>query len=107
MYGITENFQSICGDFYEIVLDDFFNLVYYMDGFGIGTDNDQIKLLKRIHNWLKTNETALIYICTTWYWSKITGQVMTINNVTRKYDIDFHHNRIIATSSNKHNDQIN
>jgi len=106
MYGITENFQSICGDFYEIVLDDFFDLVYYMDGFGIGTDNDQIKLLKRIHHWLKPNGTALIDIYTPWYWSKTAGQVMTFNNFTRKYDFDFHHNRMLDTWTNKQNEQF-
>src|SRR5690625_6976659 len=68
-----------------------------MDGFGIGTDNDQIKLLKRIHHWLKPNGTALIDIYTPWYWSKTAGQVMTFNNFTRKYDFDFHHNRMLDT----------
>lgn len=105
-YGITGNFQSICGDFYKIDLNDTFDLIYYIDGFGIGSDMDQINLLKRIDQWLNQNGSVLIDIYTPWYWAKTAGQVMEFNHFTRRYDYDFHNNRMLDVWTNTKNESI-
>tara|TARA_B100000315_G_scaffold240344_1_gene260034 strand:- start:891 stop:1352 length:462 start_codon:yes stop_codon:yes gene_type:complete len=49
-------------DFYTIEFPDLFDVVCYFDGFGIGSDTDQRRLLKRITSWLRPNGCALIDI---------------------------------------------
>jgi len=48
------------GDFYEIELEGTFDVVCYFDGFGIGSDADQRRLLRRIAEWTKPGGCALI-----------------------------------------------
>ena len=62
-YGTPRgSIRVVQGDFYKIDLTEQFDLVTYWDGFGIGTDDDQIRLLKRISNWMKPDGRALIEI---------------------------------------------
>ena len=65
--------QGIAGDFYEIELDGRFDVVAYFDGFGIGTDDDQRRLLLRISEWLTPEGCALIDVFSPWYWA-IAGE---------------------------------
>src|SRR5699024_2669778 len=84
----TENVTSFCGSFYDIELPKTFDLILYMDGFGVGTDDDQLRLLKRIHNWLAEDGTALIDIYQPYYWKRVIGQKMAPfpdANITRVY----------------------
>ena len=53
-------------DFYEVKLDGQFDVVCYYDGFGIGEDADQRRLLKRIASWLAPDGSAMIEIGTPW-----------------------------------------
>jgi SAM-dependent methyltransferase len=79
----------IQGDFYKVELDGNFEVVTYWDGFGIGTDDDQHVLLRRIADWLTPNGCALIDINTPWYWGVTAlGQHMTFGGVARRYDFD-------------------
>jgi len=80
------------GDFNEISLHDQFDVICYLDGFGVGEDSDQIQLLNRISHWLKPNGCALIDIYSPWYWSKAAGQEMRLGNTERKYDFNFKEN---------------
>lgn len=91
------NFTPICGDFYDIEHRITYDLVYYLDGFGVGSDHDQKRLLHRINNWLKPDGCALIDIYTPWYWSKHAGQEMHFNRFSRKYDYDFIAARMLDT----------
>lgn len=88
---------SICGDFYDVVLTDTYDLVIYLDGFGIGTDHDQKHLLQRISHWLHPEGCALIDIYTPWYWSKHAGQQMHFRKFSRRYDYDFDGARMLDT----------
>ena len=38
-------------DFYEIELNEQFDVICYFDSFGIGSDADQIRLLLRVNHW--------------------------------------------------------
>lgn len=94
------NITSFCGDFYEISLEEKFDLILYLDGFGIGTDEDQLLLLKRIYNWLEDDGVALIDIYQPEYWKNVpTIEMSPLPNVTirRKYDYDEKKQRMTDT----------
>lgn len=83
------NIEFIHGNFYEVDFADRFDLVCYWDGFGVGTDDEQHKLLKRIHDWLKPDGCSLIDVYTPWYASYTAGIEVPINkDTTRRYDFD-------------------
>lgn len=87
----TENITSLIGSFYDIKLPNQYDLVLYIDGFGVGTDEDQLLLLKRIYNWLNDEGVALIDIYHPQYWQKVSGTKMTPyagSNITRVYGYD-------------------
>ena len=65
--------RSIAGDFYEVDPGGPFDVVAYFDGFGIGDDDDQRRLLHRIAGWLRVDGCALIDILTPWYFAKTAG----------------------------------
>jgi SAM-dependent methyltransferase len=65
--------RSIAGDFYEVDPEGPFDVVAYFDGFGIGDDEDQRRLLYRVGGWLAGGGCALIDILTPWYFAKTAG----------------------------------
>ena len=61
-------------DFYTLELPNRFDVVCYWDGFGIGTDADQQRLLRRIaHEWLQVDGVALIEVFNPLYWANEAG----------------------------------
>ncbi len=65
---------AVEADFYEVSLRGPFDVVCYWDGFGIGTDSDQRRLLSRIaREWLKTDGCALIDVFSPYRWVLETG----------------------------------
>lgn len=90
-----KNIHIIEGDFYEVALANPFDVVCYWDGFGIGTDADQQKLLKRIASWLRPTGFALIELFTPWYWANAAGRQMDFGNVSRRYDFDAENCRML------------
>ena len=94
----SEKVNSLCGSFYTIELQETFDVILYMDGFGIGTDNDQIILLERIYKWLKEDGIGLIDIYQPKYWRKVNGITMSPNmGVLREYGYDDQKNRMLDT----------
>ena len=62
-------------DFYEVSLSAEFDVVCYWDGFGIGSDSDQRRLLRRIATeWLKPGGCALLDVFNPYRWALETGQ---------------------------------
>lgn len=96
-YKIGSNLRVIQGDFYEVELQDRFDVICYWDGFGIGSDSDQQKLLERIDDWLAPNGTVLMDIYTPWFWHKVAGQKKQFNKIHTKYDFDADACRMIDT----------
>ncbi|MTD31864.1 class I SAM-dependent methyltransferase [Planomicrobium sp. YIM 101495] len=66
----------LCGDFYTIELPETFDAVLYLDGFGVGDDADQLRLLFRIRDWMKDDGFGLIDIYQPDYWRKVQGTQM-------------------------------
>ncbi len=97
-HGVDNVLQVIQGDFYDINLSNDFDVVCYWDGFGIGSDDDQKRLLKRISDWLLPTGIALIDSYTPWYWAKVAGQEMPIGeNSFRRYGFDAEGCRMLDT----------
>lgn len=94
------NVTALCGDFNEIDLQETFDVVLYIDGFGVGNDAEQLSLLKRIHTWLKDDGRALIDIYNPNYWRKASGQKMRpfpSDVISRVYGFDVQTNRMTDT----------
>ena len=64
----------IHGDFYTTEFDHPFNVVTYWNGFGVGTDADQRRLLTRIRTWLAPGGVALVDVFSPWRWAREAGQ---------------------------------
>lgn len=59
--GWKGSLQALEADFYTVELGGPFEVICYWDGFGVGTDGDQRRLLRRIAGeWLAPRGTALI-----------------------------------------------
>ncbi|WP_419893362.1 SAM-dependent methyltransferase [Oceanobacillus kimchii] len=87
--GVLSKITIIHENFYKTELTEHFDVVCYWDGFGIGDDQEQQVLLKRIHRWLRPGGKVLIDIYTPWYWAKISVRAMQIEKgLFRKYDFD-------------------
>lgn len=89
--------RSYCGDFYTFILRETFDVVSYFDGFGIGSDEDQLHLLQRIRNWMKQDGCALLDIYQPLYWQQVAGKEMTVGTAYRVYDYDERSHRLLDT----------
>lgn len=78
----------IADSFYTVELPEQFDVVCYWDGFGVGTDEEQHALLRRIAAWLKPSGIALIDINTPWYWAQAAGRRMMTSTFVREYGFD-------------------
>lgn len=81
----------LCRDFYKLNIQELFDCMLYIDGFGVGEDEDQLHLLKRIHNWLNKDGYALIDIYEPNYWRQIYKGERVLNDeatIFRKYDFN-------------------
>ncbi|MDW0117509.1 class I SAM-dependent methyltransferase [Sporosarcina thermotolerans] len=77
------------GDFYTHEFAKQFDVVSYFDGFGIGSDDDQLTLLKRMKNWVTDDGTIIIDIYNPNYWRNIAaGKAMKIDVAERIYSFD-------------------
>jgi SAM-dependent methyltransferase len=76
------------GDFYTIDIGGPFDVVCYWDGFGVGTDPDQRRLLGRIADWIGAQGHALIDIYTPWYAAASAGHGHTFESAAREYGFD-------------------
>jgi SAM-dependent methyltransferase len=61
-------------DFYTVRLPERFDAVCYWNGFGVGSDTDQRRLLARIaRDWLKPDGVALIDVYNPFVWARWDG----------------------------------
>ena len=76
-------------DFYRVALPAAsFDAVCYWDGFGIGTDDEQRVLLRRIHRWLRPAGAALIEVYTPWHAARSAGRSWQVGRARREYAFD-------------------
>lgn len=74
--------------FYEVILDGQFDVICYYDGFGVGSDADQRRLLQRIAGWLTPTGSTLIEIYTPWYAASVDSRGWTVGQAERRYNFD-------------------
>jgi hypothetical protein len=67
----------------------------YFDSFGIGSDDDQKRLLGRINSWLKPGGKVIIEIGSTWFWARAAGKEIDLGGAMRSYDFDCNGSRLI------------
>ena len=97
-HDVAKKMTIIQGDFYEVDLPSDFDVVCYWDGFGVGSDDDQKLLLRRIDSWLLPSGVSLIDIYTPWYWAKVSGREMKIGEDSyRRYGFDAEGCRMLDT----------
>lgn len=62
------------GDFYQMAFPSRFGLICYWDGFGVGTDQDQQRLLTKMEqDWLTPEGSVILEVFNPWYWIRQTG----------------------------------
>jgi SAM-dependent methyltransferase len=75
----AERLRVIRGDFYEVAVEGRFDVVAYWNGFGVGSDADQRRLLSRIASeWLGPEGAALIDVFNPLVWAGWDGDVETL-----------------------------
>ena len=84
----TARVRVINGDFYTVDAGGPFDLVCYWDGFGIGADEDQRALLRRVAGWLAPGGAALVEAYTPWYWARHAGFTRRAPGYVQTYDFD-------------------
>lgn len=86
-YGAQVDF--IQADFYDLDLDRDFDLVYYLDGFGIGDDGDQVRLLEKMAGWINDGGRIYIEVYQPNHWKRAAGIEMPLpSHLVRKYSYD-------------------
>lgn len=94
IHSISKNTHSeflkiVNQDFYSVEFDTTFDIICYWDGFGIGSDNDQRRLLKKISTWLSPGGSVFLEIFTPWFWaSEAAGVQFDVGEATRQYGFD-------------------
>lgn len=76
------------GDFFEVDLPGDFDVVCYSDGFGIGSDPDQRRLLTRIAGWLGSGGCAIIDVYSPWQAFQDSGEKYEEGGALGRWDFD-------------------
>lgn len=98
--------QALTGDFYHADPGGpSFDLVCYWDGFGIGTDDEQRALLRRIPGWLNPGGRALIEVYMPYYWVKHAGFTRRTPEYIQTYGFDALGCRFTDTYTTKNESQ--
>lgn len=78
------------GDFFTVDLDGPFDVVVYWDGFGVGDDDQQRALLRRIGDvWLRPHGSALIDVFSPWAWARAAGRETVDAELDLVQQLDF------------------
>lgn len=89
--------QPVLANFCEFEPEGKFDVVCYFDGFGIGEDDDQRRLLRRIAGWLKCDGSALIEVYAPSHWAAVAGTTMRFGDASRRYGFDAIGGRMLDT----------
>jgi len=66
--------ELVRGDFYEVELGRRFDVVVYWNGFGVGSDADQRRLLRRMADeWLRPDGVVLMDVASPFCWASWVG----------------------------------
>ena len=86
--GRHDRLAVVEGDFYAVAVPGPFDAVCYFDGFGLGADADQRRLLRRIRRWLGPGGCALVDVLVPWYWAARQGDTYRAGGATGAYAFD-------------------
>ena len=71
-------------DFFSVKIRDTFDVVCYWDGFGVGEDSDQRRLLQRVNTeWLAPHGVMVLDVFSPAFWVAQAGQSERIDSVSR------------------------
>ncbi len=84
-------------DFYTADLPGPFDVVCYWDSFGLGDDEEQRRLLRRVAGWLAADGCALLDVATPWHGAKAAGHGWQAGNAFRRYGFDGDGSRLTDT----------
>lgn len=92
----ARNLEIFQGDFYEINDLEKFDAICYWDGFGIGEDEDQVRLLNIMYKALKPKGLAFIDFYPVGFWKQQQKKEFWFDKETgRGYDYDLENNKMI------------
>ncbi len=87
-------------DFYTVRLPEaHYDAVCYWDGFGVGSDDDQRRLLRRVAGWLAPAGRMYLDVYTPWYWAQAAGNAPQLPGFARDYGFDADGCRMLDTYS--------
>ncbi|MDD5264802.1 MAG: class I SAM-dependent methyltransferase [Candidatus Bipolaricaulis sp.] len=89
--------EAIHADYYTFEPGGRFDVVCCFDGFGVGEDDDQRRLLRRIARWLEQDGSALIEVYAPSYWAAAAGTTMLFGDASRRYGFDAVGGRMLDT----------
>ncbi len=97
---------------FDVTIPQKFDAIIYIDGFGVGSDEDQLKLLKNIKHWLEDDGCALIDIYQPEHWKKADGVEMYLSprnmpHIKRKYSYDFEADIMMDTWWHAKDEELN
>lgn len=98
-HGVTV--RTLTADFYTDDPGGPFDTICYWDGFGIGEDTDQRRLLSRVAGWLAPGGTAYVEVYTPWYWGQHAGFTRRTETYTQTYGFDADGCRMLDTYAPK------
>ena len=95
-YQVQPNVRQ--ADFYTVQLPAaHYDAVCYWDGFGIGSDDDQRRLLRRVADWLAPTGRMWLDVMTPWYWARAAGNAPQFPGFSRNYGFDADGCRMLDT----------
>ena len=88
------------GDVYTVDLPGSYDLVFYWDGFGVGEDEDQVRLLSRVKDWLAPGGRAVVDVFNPYFWvtqhrTSAVYQAMNGETWERRIEFDFRACRLV------------
>lgn len=81
--------EVVEGDFMTVDLPGRFDAVTYWNGFGVGSDADQRRLLRRVHDWLAADGVVVLDVFNPLGWSRLAGEFSTDEETGLRRAVDF------------------
>ncbi|ADV67429.1 class I SAM-dependent methyltransferase [Deinococcus maricopensis] len=95
LHGVQVN--AMTGDFYTADPGGPFDMLAYWDGFGVGDDAEQARLLARFPEWLAPGGAAYVDVYTPWYWAQHAGFTRETPAYVQSYGFDADRCRLLDT----------
>ena len=81
--------EVVEADFMTVELPGRFDAVTCWNGFGVGCDADQRRLLRRVHSWLAADGVVLLDVFNPLGWSRLAGESSTDDETGLRRTVDF------------------